>query len=357
MRLAARAAAFATLFGVGATATAAGAERANVVLAREGGHDEALERIELRLAAELRAAGFRVEGRDVDGALDARRAIEEGVVGEKGAEGAERPFATVLLRRAPLGAATDIWVADHVTRKTVVRRIDAGRGEASEGLLAMRVVELMRASLTEPLPAPAPPPQALPPPSAAHTATADAAPPTAARFELGAGLAALYSAGFGPAWGPTLHASFAPFAPPALCAACRLGLLVAGPTFGPRVEASEGSATLRQELALVEASLILTREGWARPFLGVGAGAYHLHARGAARAPFLDGRDDAWAALASLGAGARLYLSPTITTSLTARALAPFPRPVLDFAGNHVAALGRPSWLFTLSLDTNLGGT
>jgi hypothetical protein len=339
MRPAPRAAALAALL-----AAAARADGASVVLARERSDDAALERAELRVAAELRAAGFAVEERDVDGALEARHAIEEGAAGDD----TERPFAAVLLRRAPFGTATDIWVADHIAKQTVVRHIDVGRGEAAEGLLAMRVVELMRASLTDPTPKPPAPPPAPPPPAVAPTPPPA---PSPARFELGAGLAALYGSDFGAAWGPTLHASLAP------CDLCRLGLIVAGPAFGPGVEAREGSASLRQELALAEASLDLTQSRLARPFLGVGGGAYHLRANGTGRTPFVDARDDAWAALGSIGAGARLHLAPNVGAALGVRALFPFPRPVLDFAGNHVAAAGRPSWLLTLSLDAELGGT
>ena len=66
-------------------------------------------------------------------------------------------FATVLLQRAAAGASTDVWVADHVTHKTVVRRMDArGSGDAADRSLALRIVELMRASLVEALVLPPP---------------------------------------------------------------------------------------------------------------------------------------------------------------------------------------------------------
>lgn len=318
----------------------------SVVLACEREGDGALVRVERRVSAELRAAGFVVEGRDADAAFDARRAIAGGEPVDS-PQGAERPFAAVLLRRAPAGTAAEVWVTDRVTGRALAHRFDADRSEASEGLLAMRVVELMRAGLTDP-PPPRPTPSRPVVPQAAPT-PAPPAPRKPASVELGAGLAALYGPDFNVAWGPMLHASIAP------CTTCRVRLLAAGPTYGANAEAREGKATLRQELAIAEATFEPFGGFLARPFIGAGVGAYHLQARGEAGAPFVGAHDSAWSALAAVTAGARLRLTPSLSASLGARAFVPFPRPVLDFAGNHAAAAGRPSWLFTLSLDANLG--
>jgi len=326
-------------------ATAARADGSRVVLSRER-DDDVLGRVELRVAAELRAAGFTVDDRPADGADVAADA--------QNADAGDARFATVVLRRARRGTALEITVDDRITKKTVTRRIDAGRGERAEKLLSMRVVELLRASLVEPLvvePPEGEPPAAapLPPDVAAFAAPRDvlrAAP----RFELGAGLAVIAGADVGLAWGPTVHASLSP------CGGCRAGVVLAGPAFGASVDAREGSAAVRQELALAEASLDLARSSWFSPFVAAAAGAYHLHAQGTARAPFVDARDDAWAALAVAGAGARARLADHAHVTLAARALFAFPRPVLDFAGDRVATVGRPSWMLALSLDADVGG-
>lgn len=117
----------AALLGLGSFAApaVARAEPSRVLVVRERGDDAVVERAEVRLSAELRAAGFLVDERLAEGDADARRLVEQPADG-----GA---FATVLLQRAVAGASTDVWVADHVTHKTVVRRMDAqGSGDAAD---------------------------------------------------------------------------------------------------------------------------------------------------------------------------------------------------------------------------------
>ena len=356
LQLARRAWVAAMVAGSMLTASSASAEPSHVVLDR-GGSDAGLVRAFVRLAAELRAAGFVVDERTSPRAIeDAHVALQASE--DDAASDPSHPFATVLLRRVPNGTATDIWVADHVTRKIVVRRIEGGRGETADGLLAMRVVELMRASLVEPLvvppPSDAPPAASQPAPDVAafaapaHDATTRRADATST-FEIGAGVAALYGGpDIGLAWAPTLHASSV------ACAFCRASVLVVGPAFGGGIDAREGSASVRQELALAELSLEPMRASWARPFVSAGAGAYHVDVTGTAHTPFTDAHDDAWSALAAAGAGIRLRLAQGAGVTLGARALFALPRPVIDFAGVEVAAIGRPSGMLTLSLDVDL---
>ena len=326
-------------------AARAEAEASRVVIVRERGADAVVTRAEVRLAAELRAAGFVVEERTVDTAADARRVVDD----ESGGA-----FATILLQRAGGGAATDIWVADHVTKKTVVRRIAGAPGEGGDRVLAMRVVELMRASLVEPiaLPPPAEAPRVEPPPDVARFVQVDRVAPQPApertSFAIAAGASALYaSSSIGVAWAPSIAIDFE------ACSICRVRALVVGPAFGATVDAAQGSARVRQELALVEFGLEapLAR---VRPFVAIGGGAYHLDARGTARAPYTDGAADAWAALASAGFGARLRIAGAAHLSLGARALFAFPRPVVTFAGESAASAGRPALLATLALEVDL---
>lgn len=330
-------------------ARAACAEGSLVVLVRERGADAVVERAEMRLAAELRAAGFTVEEQTAAGADDARRLVEEA--------DARGPFATVLLRRAAAGAATDVWVADHVTHKTVVRRMSArSAGDAADRGLALRVVELMRASLVEglvlpasdeapevPAAAPAPPP----PDVAAWTREAVHEPPApeAGSVDVAIGVAGAFAGSdVGLAVAPELRVAWRP------SRAWSLAAFGALPAFGARVEASQGAATVRQELAVLEAAFEPELVDWIRPYVAAGGGVYHLEATGYANAPFTNGSADAWTALVAAGAGARLRLTGSTWLVFDARALFALPRPVVSFAGQTVGVAMRPGALAGLSL-------
>ncbi len=66
-------------------------------------------------------------------------------------ERVEGSFATIAIVTTDLGAAADVWIADRLTGKTVVRRVvvpDPALPTAASDL-AVRSVELLRASLLE----------------------------------------------------------------------------------------------------------------------------------------------------------------------------------------------------------------
>jgi hypothetical protein len=93
-----------------------------------------------RLAAELRAAGFDVRTVTSSGG-DAREEVER----------VEGSFATIAIVPTKRGAVADVWIADRVTKKTVVRRVDVQdpKRDSAASDLAIRSVELLRASLLE----------------------------------------------------------------------------------------------------------------------------------------------------------------------------------------------------------------
>src|SRR5256714_6038305 len=125
-----------------AIAPPSAAARARVAVVHGENPDPLEQRTVTRLRGELAAAGFEVV--DVARAAgDAREAAE-----------AEPPvlgvFATVVIvPRTP--DAADIWIADRITGKTVVRRVRVEPDARSEvaAILAVRAVELLQASLLE----------------------------------------------------------------------------------------------------------------------------------------------------------------------------------------------------------------
>jgi hypothetical protein len=340
-------------------ASNARAEGSRVVIVRDRSADAVVDRAEVRLGAELRAAGFEVEERVVEGDDDARRVVED--PGEGG------PFATVLLRRSGARTATDVWVADHVTHKTVVRRMGSrGTGDAAERALALRVVELMRASLVEglvlppsdddlppgpsPIPAPAP---ARVLPSDVGTWTRDALhePPPRRSSHVGVALGvagAFAGPDVGTAVAPALRAAW--YATPAWS----FGVLAVGPGFGAHVSAAEGTANVRQELALGEVAFESAPAGVASVFVSLGAGAYHLYASGDAVPPYTSGHDDAWSALLAAGIGLRVHITGATSVVVDAREVLALPRPVVVFASERVAAAMHPGTLGALSLAVDL---
>ena len=333
--------------------SSARADGSRVVIVRDRSADAVVDRAEVRLAAELRAAGFQVEEKVVEGDDDARRVVEEPTEGG--------PFATVLLRRSGARAATDVWVADHVTHKTVVRRMGSrDAGDAADRALALRVVELMRASLVEGLVLPASDDDVAPTPASAASLAPDVTawtretvheppPRRSPHVGLALGVAGAFAGpDVGMAVAPALHVAW--HATPTWS----VGVLAVGPGFGARVTAAEGSANVRQELGLGEVAFESAPAGVASVFVSLGAGAYHLHASGDASPPYTSERDDAWSALLAAGAGLRIRLTGATSFVLDARELLALPRPVVVFASERVAAAMHPGTFGALSLAVDL---
>jgi hypothetical protein len=364
---------------MGAADVRAAGGPSRVVIVRERSADPVVDRAEVRLAAELRAAGFEVEERVVEGNEDARQLVEE--------PGEDGPFATVLLRRAGGRAATDVWVADHITHKTVVRRFGGQGSDGSDRALALRIVELMRASLVEPLvlpgsdgadstaptspastptPAPAPPQQqtsASAPPDvvrwtreAIREPSTSTAPPTVG---LNFGFVGVYAGpDVAPAFGPALRVAW--HATPMWS----VGVFAASTVFGGDISArSEGTAALRQDIGLVDLGLELPSQGPLHVFGSVSAGAYHLFASGNANPGYMSLQADTWTALAAVGIGVRWHLTAAASVVFDARELVAFPRPVVAFGyrtpagqtgSERVAETMAPGTLAGVSLAVDL---
>jgi hypothetical protein len=325
------------------------AQASRVVLESEREQDPVVQRVQTRLAAELRAAGFDVQERAVEAAAGS---------GGEGSGDEAGPFAVVRLRRAGAGAVLDVTVEDHVTHKTVVRRLDAhGRGDPSDRALALRVVELMRASLVEALVLPseptepaAPAPPAPPPDVARWTRDGvQEVAPAKTTVSLALGAAATFG-------GPAAGTGIAPEARLAWRAldSLSIGLLAAGPSFGARVTSAEGSADVRQELALLDGQLEIALAGPLRAFADIGTGGYHLDANGQAAGPYTSGHADAWSALLAAGLGLRARLAGPASVVLDLRELVALPRPVVVFAGDRVASFMSPGTLAGLFLAVEL---
>ncbi|WP_437600142.1 hypothetical protein WMF28_01120 [Sorangium sp. So ce590] len=115
------------------------------------------DRFGLRIVAELESLGFRAEILDPAAEPATRASLEAS---------ARRAGAIAAIRAVRSGPGVEVWIADRVTGKTVLREMaggadDDGGAPDRDAALALRVVELLRASLLE-ASLPAPPPGEVP---------------------------------------------------------------------------------------------------------------------------------------------------------------------------------------------------
>ncbi len=309
-----------------------------------------------RLRGELAAAGFTVVPRGAR-AGDVRDDLEAG--------GSEDGVASVRLVRAH--GATELWVSDRLTGKTLVRRVDADP-ERSPRLVALRGVELLRASLLElaspphddappvtPALAQPPPPEVArfvaPPPSPSPSAEKPAPehPPTRhwidhAAFD--AGIAVLASTDrLGPAAAPKLGAWLA------LPASFAVRLELVGPAFQSGLANADGTAVVRQELGSLDLAWAPLFAGVLAPFVAIGGGPYHLHVQGTASLPGFQGTsNDVWAGFFAASLGLGVKIAQGVSLAAEGRALVIAPHPAVTVGNERVASAGSPSLLGSASL-------
>jgi hypothetical protein len=247
---------------------AAGA-RSTVALVSSSSNDRVLREANTRLRAELLDAGFEVI--EVDRAPgDPRSEVED-------AASDTMSFATVAMNRAGNRAFADVWISDHVTGKTVVRRLEVGAGPNTTAILAIRPLELLRASLLEVAAkaSPSEPPMSAPNDVVKWVAPALPPAPASALLRgsaLSVGALALDGLrGIGLAVGPTVSFSYGSgtwFARGTL----------AGPLVGP--ELSAGAAARRSVKSSPQWPLAgpPSQSPWVQAW--VGAGGFDLHTDG-----------------------------------------------------------------------------
>jgi hypothetical protein len=332
---------------VATTATARAASR--VVIVEPS--DATLRDATSRLRGELAAAGFEVGDAPSDAADDASS------------------IASIRLQRLPSGAV-EVSVSDQLTSKTVVRRIATGRRDRSARVIAIRALELLRASLLEIESPPPPPPDDVPPPpplprdpppevltlvrrespgpspSKESPAVAAPEPRFIERFAIGAGAAMLASFdGLDPAVLPTVDGWIA------VHRALAVRLTLAGPGFRGSLENAAGTAIVRQELARLEL-VYLPEIGprWLAPMVSLGGGPYHLYVRGTATPPYQSASDDVWAALFAAGLGLGARIGPHAAVVIDGHAIFTAPRAAVAIGNERVATAGAPSLLTSLQL-------
>jgi hypothetical protein len=299
----------------------------------------------LRIKSELRAGGFEVAIEDIQ--ADAFPSDPRGLVERAGAKLA--PSATLgifgNLDRGPV----EMWVADRITGKSVIRRIEVevtSDRRISE-VLAIRAQEILRASLVERLLGHSRSPAVAPAPPKVESLAELAVSRPAAHWRLAfeAGCAAL--GGFG-----GVGASIAPTVRLRVGLSERFALRLTGLGFGTRPLVTSGtkSARVGQSLLLVEGVARWRSDKVVRPMLSVGAGTERIGVEGRADAPYHGENHARWFVAGDAGAGLAVRLHPHWELQIEAHALFTTPRPAVHFFDIEAARTGQPTLMAIVSL-------
>lgn len=296
-----------------------------------------------QLTAELGAEGFDVV---IESSThDARDEELETVAVRGGAVAAVRIESHGNVRRC------SVWLARPGARGTL--RALESRGDENVRTLALRVVELVRASSIElELEASQRTPMRVTAPKPALRVSPPKSPASPQPRRL---LGAVFGASLWLHPGG-LRGSVAPALGLMLRFSDRAWLELRG--VGPALsrESSErGIAEIDQELLLVGLRFDALNAERVGLHWSAAAGGYRLGARGNAEPPFTDGRDARVVGAAGFGGGLRCALvrSGELRLALSARGDAFYllPRPVLRFAERSVASAGQPALLATAGMD------
>ncbi|MEY4543939.1 MAG: hypothetical protein RL685_134 [Pseudomonadota bacterium] len=308
-----------------------------------------------QIEAELSGLGFRVLTREAGAALETPRELQA-AAREAGAE------AAVSVQPSTLGV--DVWLVDRVTGKTLSREVvQTGPGSERERVIAVRVVELLRASLLElQLPSGAegevqatPQLQALvglPNPRVAQAREpAPPAPPAASgygvlRIEAGWGVSSSVGATsvtpfgtLGALWQPTQRLA--------------IGITSFLPLASADVSAREGSTSIATWEVIAGPRLYpLATTGPIRPFVDLGLALMWFQIDATrAEAPLRASSERLLTAGANAGLGVDWQLSSHFSLYSTAGASIAAAKPVVQFAGRDVLTLARPLLFWTLGIE------
>jgi hypothetical protein len=239
---------------------------------------------------------------------------------------------------APIGSI-DVWFLDRATARTSVGHltVDDDAGDRSELLLAVRVVDFIRARMFDSLVRNLAETRAKRRQVVAHDLEG--------RGFVAAGMASTGSfSGYSPAWLPSLELGYT------ARRWLRLSLGASGLGTQPRRETTAGSATMDQKLLTFSAAF-MARTWWRLlPVAEVGACAYFVAVHGEGFSGNVSHDPSGWSpgAFASVGLG--LILTPHLLLQLSGGGMLLSRQPKVFIADVEVASTGRPAWLATALL-------
>ena len=297
--------------------------------------NEETKGIGARLSAELRTLGFEVVVADRPMAETGRETLED-------AAREVQAVAALFFRASRAGV--EVWVMDRVTQKTVLREVVVPKS-GDDALVAVRAVELLRASLLE-VEAPAfVPGEAAPTP--ATLALVSRPPPRAPSTAFEIGPAFSLSPG-GVTAAPHFVASLRWHA----ASRFDLGVTTIAPIIPAVVDGPEGRSTVTlTSSCLVGDLLLLPRDATYGARAGLGVGLLWTHLEGSSSPGFRGRGEDVFTSLWLVHAGVSRALGTSVRLWLDATLAITAPRLVVRFAGRDVAEWGRPAVLGAAGLE------
>lgn len=298
--------------------------------------------VAVRLRAELEALGFQVIILPESGRPPSREALEAA---------ARDAGAVAAVRIVPSQKGVEVWVADRATGKTVLREVVAPQPGTPAGTstIAVRTVELLRASLMEVESATPPPGEVTITPTvrAAAAPRVEAAPPPPPpprRLGLSAQLGPAVAIAAG-GIDPTVHLLVdLRWVPGRWLGVDVLGLV---PTAPARIESAEGTSLVSlamlgagAHVALAPLLGDLSPEPRFTPTLGAGVAAAWLQLEGIANAPYAAREEDVGMVAPYLRAGLGITVLPHLRLRLDIIGGATAPRPVIQHGAQQTAAWG-----------------
>ncbi|MFL5303961.1 MAG: hypothetical protein ACJ8F1_02060 [Polyangia bacterium] len=254
----------------------------------------------------------------------------------------------IALLGEPERPGAELWIVDRIGAVAEVRRIPVPAEDPDHvaEVLAIRTLELLKASAlralleaTRPRREIAPPPVADPPNARFHAAEAKR------RIGIEAGISMLESVG-GPGPAALPLGRVRAWLGDRVCAR----LTLAGLGSRPRIDTSTGSASVAQNFALAELALALRPGARWRPTFNVGAGALYAHSDGEGVWPYAGLAQTRWAAALEAGVGVLASIETHVSFALEIGALIAVPHPVVRFYDVEGAKLAFPAVLASLTM-------
>jgi hypothetical protein len=281
-------------------------------------------------------------------------ATEPGAAIESATNGVERGT-LVILFGDPATGQSELCVVRRAGRRTAVRRVVVvDLPERMPVALSLRALELLRATALElsldAVETPSEKSRPEPPgPSKSSevpvSAVVESERPT---VTLDVGMAVMQSLdGPPPAFAPLGRLQLA------LTTWLYGRLSAAGLGTRPRVRNAYGSATLSQNLGLLELATVLRSHERFRPLASLGAGVSNVSIQGTGAAPYQGRGAHQWSAAIDAGLGIALAFGARSAVVTELHALLAVPHPVVRFMDASAATVGYPSLILTLALQVS----
>lgn len=247
-------------------------------------------------------------------------------------------FAVIELGIETAGAKANVWIVDPGTGELSERQLMVTDPARAPAILAVRTADLLLSSLHE-LPAAKAVQRDLQEPSERPESrlvqpyTGPGLPRV--RWQLRAGGAALVETqGLGSGFGGLIGLSVRPF-DSSRFERIGFGAEIFGPLVGARYEADNGSASIRQELALARGSWDFVKGRWLVLTAIVGAGAYHWRARGEVSEPLRPRSSSLFSLAGDAGIELDVQLTRGVSIGVSGRLLFLSPEPVIAIDTNR----------------------